>query len=182
MTKLATSEEKGAGHRIGRLNEHFELAKRYLRECDDIMKLIDEQETIKESSTRLDALQDELVRLQSDNSTLSETVSTLRAQIVLLQRENAQLERNSTGNLDCDNFDMSAMDPESLNETLLTAQLKPELSNDSGIFDVSSSARQASQSQLDSKGVAPTTRGGQQAAAAMIAEAIMDAATGLKPR
>jgi FtsZ-binding cell division protein ZapB len=141
------------------------------------MKLIREQETIKESSTRLDTLQDELGRLQSNNSSLSETVSTLRAQIALLQRENAQLKRNSTGIPDWDNFDMSAMDPESLSET----QLKTELSNDSGVFDVSSSARQASQSQPDSKDAAPTTKEGQQAGAAMIAEAIRDAATGLEP-
>jgi FtsZ-binding cell division protein ZapB len=145
------------------------------------VKLIREQETIKESSTRLDTLQDELGRLQSNNNSLSETVSTLRAQIALLQRENAQLKRNSTGNPDWDNFDMSAMDPESLNETLSTAHLKTELSNDSGVFDMSSPGRQASQSQPDSKNAASTTKAGQQAGAAMVAKAIMDAATGLKP-
>jgi FtsZ-binding cell division protein ZapB len=53
------------------------------------------QETIKESSTRLSALRDELTSLQFNNETLSSTVSTLRARINTLQRENTQLRRSS---------------------------------------------------------------------------------------
>lgn len=145
-------------------------------------RLINSQETIKESSTRLDALQEELGRLQSNNSTLSETISTLRAQIEILQRENTQLKRKSIGNLDWDNFNMSGMDPESLSETLRAPELKTELSNDSGVFDVSSTSRQASQPQCDAKDAALSARAGQQPGAALIAEAIMDAVTGVEPR
>ena len=64
------------------------------------------EETIKESSARLEALQEELNRLQTTNGNLSETVDALKEQSVRLQKENAALRRSSTDNIsDWANFD-----------------------------------------------------------------------------
>jgi regulator of replication initiation timing len=49
------------------------------------------EDTIKESSARLEALQEELTRLQSANGNLSETVSRLRSENARLRQENAAL-------------------------------------------------------------------------------------------
>lgn len=125
-------------------------------------------------------MQEELARLQSNNCNLSETVSSLRAQIAILQRENTQLKRSSTGNIDWDSFDMSGMNTEALlSETNMAPGLKTELSNDSGIFDVRSANKSPDGTQL-SANEASTTSKGQQRGAAMIAEAIADAAAALK--
>lgn len=139
------------------------------------------QETIKESSTRLDALKEELVRLQFNNDGLFETISNLQAQIALLQRENAQLRRNGTSNIDWDNFDMSAMDAEILNQPLAPPELKTEPDNDSGVFDLSSTNKQLDAAATELDETAGASSRGQRASAAMIAEAIADAAATLHP-
>lgn len=139
------------------------------------------EETIKESSTRLDALKEELVRLQFNNDGLFETISNLQAQIALLQRENAQLRRNGTSNIDWDNFDMSAMDAEILNQPLAPPELKTEPDNDSGVFDLSSTNKQLDAAATELDETAGASSRGQRASAAMIAEAIADAAATLHP-
>lgn len=89
---------------------------------------------MKESSTRLDALQAELTALQSNNATLSSTVNTLRARIAMLQQENTQLKRNSIGSIDTEwaNFDLA----DSRHPTPVPAPLTKEVSHDSGVHDV----------------------------------------------
>jgi bZIP transcription factor len=66
------------------------------------------EETIKESSVRLEALQDELMRLQNTNGDLTETINRLRGQIMQLQHENEVLKRKSVSEvLDWADFDMN---------------------------------------------------------------------------
>jgi len=66
------------------------------------------EETIKESSVRLEALQDELMRLQNANGDLTETINRLRGQIMQLQHENEVLKRKSMSEvLDWADFDMN---------------------------------------------------------------------------
>lgn len=127
-------------------------------------------------------MQEELARLQTNNSNLSETVSNLRAQIAVLERENVQLKRNSRGSIDWDSFDMSTMDSDILDQTYTPPDLKTELSNDSGVFDVSSSKKQSDATVIDADAdEAAANNRERRSNAAMIVKAITDAAANLQP-
>jgi hypothetical protein len=98
-------------------------------------------------SVCVEALRDELTRLQSANGDLSATVDMLRSQIQVLERQILELQRHRTSDFDWDSFDMSMIEAPATSGPGPRPGLPKDFSHDSsdsGVFDMSNPPPKAS--------------------------------------